>query len=75
VGDGDNPDAYFDGLDPSSGPIKKSLWADGATATMPHAEYAVDDTIDVTWLGDTMEVNQEVYLYVWYKMGGVIADE
>ena len=55
VGDDTLVDRFFDGIDPSSGPIRKSLIPDGDAAYIDNYEYTADDTIDVKWLGDTLE--------------------
>lgn len=75
VGDGNLVDRFFDGVDPSSGPIRKSLIPDGDAAYIENYEYTADDTIDVKWLGDTVEKGQTVYMNVYYKMGDTIEDE
>jgi hypothetical protein len=75
VGDGTTVDRFFDGVDPSSGPIRKGLIADGDAAYITNYEYTADDTIDVKWLGDTLESGQKIYMNVYYKMGDTIADD
>jgi hypothetical protein len=75
VGDGNVVDRYFDGVDPSSGPIRKGLIPDGDAAYISNYEYTEDDTIDVKWLGDTLEIGQKIHMDVFYKMGDTIADE
>ncbi len=75
IGDADTVDRYFDGLDVSSGPLRKSLVADGDAAYIAPYEYEADDTIDVKWLGDTLEDDQVITMTVFYTMGGTIADD
>jgi len=75
VGDGGLVDRFFDGLDPSGGPIRKSLVPDGDAAYIENYEYTADDTIDIKWLGDTLENAQKLYMNVFYKMGDTIEDE
>jgi len=75
IGDGDTADRYFDGLDVASGPLRKSLVPDGDAAYIAPYEYTEDDTIDVKWLGDTLEVGQVITMTVFYTMGGTIADD
>jgi len=73
IGDGGDPDRFFDGLDPSSAAIRKTLVADGVPIA-PY-EYTADDTIDVKWLGDTLEEGQVITMTVFYRMGNTIADD
>ena len=75
VGDGTTVDRFFDGIDPSSGPIRIDLLNDGDAAYIANYEYTADDTIDVKWLGDTLESGQKIQMNVFYKMGDTIADE
>ena len=75
IGDADLVDRYFDGLDVASGPIRKSLVADGDAAYIAPYEYTADDTIDVKWIGDTLEDGQIITLTVSYTMGATIDDD
>jgi hypothetical protein len=75
VGDAALVDRFLDGIDPSSGPIRSDYHEDGDMACVENYEYTADDTIDVKWLGDTLEANQTIHMNVFYKMGDTIEDE
>jgi hypothetical protein len=75
VGIGGAVDKFLDGVDPSSGPIKTDMHEDGDAAYIENYQFTEDDTIDVKWLGDTLEQNQVIHMNVFYKMGDTIDDE
>lgn len=73
IGDGDDVDRFFDGLDASAA-IVKEQYSHGAAAGVAY-EYTGNDTIDVKVLGDTLPDEAVITMLVFYKMAGAIADE
>lgn len=75
VGDGGSAQRYFAALAVNTGPLRKSLKVDGVATYIANYKYAEDDTIDVKWLVDTLEVGQKIHMEVYYKMADTVADE
>jgi len=75
IGDGDDVDRFFDGVDVNAGACNGELWSEGDVATCFNHVYSADDTIDAKVLGEVMDADVEITMDVYYKVLGSIKDE
>jgi len=74
IGDNDDIDRFFDGVDVSSA-AAMDLFNEGDVATCFGHKYTADNTINVKILGDTLIQDAEITMDVYYKMLDAIEDE
>lgn len=74
VGDGNDTDRFFDGLDGTSA-VAAGLVADGAGIDAINYVYEADDTIDILVKTGSVDDETEIKMVVFYIMTGSIADE